>query len=69
MPDVFTKGMNAKAVGRAYHLFRHTFAVRAAKAGVPIPELKNWLGHKDIKTTMIYAQYSPDQYSEYIERV
>lgn len=69
MPEAFTDGMSVRAVGRKYHLFRHDFAVRAAKAGVPIPELKNWLGHSSITTTMIYAQYSPEKYSEYIERI
>lgn len=69
MPEVFTEGMGPHEVGRAYHLFRHDFGVRAAKAGVPLTELKNWMGHVDIATTMIYAAYSPDKYSEHIEKV
>lgn len=69
MPEVFRDGMATKSVGRAYHLFRHDFAVRAAKAGVPIPELMNWLGHQSITTTMIYAQFSPDSYSSHIEKI
>ena len=31
-------------------------------AGVPIPTLKEWLGHRDIQTTMIYAHYLPAEH-------
>lgn len=48
------------SVGRGWHLFRHTFASRAVQAGVPIFTVSNWLGHKDVKTTMIYAHLGQD---------
>lgn len=66
---IFTQDMAKRAVGRKFHLLRHDFAVRAAKAGVPIPELQNWMGHESIATTMIYAQYAPYQYSKHIEKI
>jgi len=68
-PQYFHKGLGQRATGRAFHTFRHTFGVRAAKAGVPLPLLKEWMGHVDIATTMIYASFSPEKYSAEIERV
>jgi integrase len=38
---------------------RHTFGTRMAAAGVPLRTLQEWLGHRDFKTTLIYADYAP----------
>ena len=38
---------------------RHTFGTRMAAAGVPIRTLQEWMGHRDFKTTLIYADYAP----------
>jgi integrase len=38
---------------------RHTFGTRVAASGVPLRTLQEWLGHRDFKTTLIYADYSP----------
>ncbi len=35
------------------------FGTQAAAAGVPMRTLQEWMGHRDIQTTMIYADYSP----------
>ena len=43
------------STGRGWHLFRHTFASRAAQAGVSLYKLAQWLGHSDIRTTQRYA--------------
>jgi integrase len=52
-----------------FHDLRHTFGTRMAAAGVPMRTLQEWLGHRDIATTMIYADYSPsDQEHELVER-
>jgi integrase len=40
---------------------RHTFGTRMAAAGVPMRTLQEWMGHRDIKTTLIYADYSPSE--------
>jgi integrase len=45
-----------------FHDLRHSFATSCAMAGVPIPTLKEWLGHRDIQTTMIYAHYLPAEH-------
>ena len=58
----------AGSVGHGWHLFRHTFASRAVQRGVPLLNIKNWLGHKDINTTTIYAHLSPE-FDELIELV
>lgn len=42
------------------HRLRHTFASQLAIAGVSIYKISNWMGHADVKTTMIYAHLSPD---------
>ncbi len=47
------------SVGRGWHLLRHTFASRLAQRNVSIYKISEWLGHSDIRTTMIYAHLSP----------
>lgn len=52
------------ATGRGWHLFRHTFASRAAQDGVSLYKIAAWMGHRDVRTTEIYAHlqagYDPD---------
>jgi integrase len=40
---------------------RHTFGTRMAAAGVPMRTLQEWMGHRDFRTTLIYADYSPGE--------
>ena len=48
---------------------RHTFGTRVAAAGVPLRTLQEWMGHRDFKTTLIYADYQPkDQEAELVRR-
>jgi integrase len=42
-----------------FHDLRHTFGTRMAAAGVPMRALQEWMGHRDYKTTLIYADYAP----------
>jgi integrase len=44
-----------------FHDLRHTFGTRMAAAGVPMRTLQEWLGHRDFKTTLIYADYQPGE--------
>jgi integrase len=51
-----------------FHDLRHTFGTRTTAAGVPLRTLQEWLGHRDFKTTLIYADYAPsDREGELIE--
>ena len=43
-----------------FHDLRHTFGTRIAASGeVSLRTLQEWMGHRDPKTTMIYADYQP----------
>ncbi|MEG0285976.1 MAG: site-specific integrase [Vagococcus sp.] len=42
------------------HDGRHTNAVRLRQAGVPLEDIKDLLGHKDIEMTQMYAHVSPE---------
>lgn len=44
---------------RRFHDLRHTFGTRMAAAGVPMRTLQEWMGHRDLATTQIYADYAP----------
>ena len=37
-----------------FHVFRHTFATELLRKAIPIGIISEILGHKNIKTTMIY---------------
>ena len=40
-----------------------------AAAGVPMRTLQEWMGHRDFKTTLIYADYAPSAHeAELVER-
>jgi integrase len=61
--------LDQKATGNGWHLLRHTFASWAVFAGVDIRVLKEWLGHKSIQTTMIYAAIRPTTSGDLIDRL
>jgi integrase len=50
----------ARAAGLSgWHVLRHTFGTTLSARGVPLRAIQEWMGHRSIKTTMIYASYSP----------
>lgn len=57
--------------GITFHSLRHTFGTRAAGAGTPMRTLQEWMGHRNIATTEIYADYAPDPAygAEFAERM
>ena len=38
------------------HTFRHSFGVFCVLSGVPVIVIKNWMGHSNIQSTLIYMQ-------------
>jgi integrase len=42
-----------------FHDLRHTFGTQMAAARVPMRTLQEWMGHRDLATTQIYADYAP----------
>lgn len=52
-----------------FHDLRHTFGTRCAAAGTPMRTLQEWMGHAQLATTEIYADYSPsDQENAMVEK-
>lgn len=46
------------------HVFRHTTATHMLEAGVPLMVVSRFLGHSDIKTTLVYAKLSETDVNE-----
>ena len=45
-----------------FHDLRHTFATTVAASGeASLRTLQEWMGHRDIQTTLIYADYMPGE--------
>lgn len=43
-----------------FHDLRHTFGTLAVSGGAQILQVKAWMGHADISTTMVYLHYAPN---------
>lgn len=52
----------AGVAGATLHDARHTFAVHAAQAGIPVVRLQKLLGHADPTMTMRYMKHAPEAY-------
>jgi integrase len=51
-----------------FHDLRHTFGTRMAAQGTPMRVLQELMGHRDFKTTLIYADYAPgEREAEWVE--
>jgi site-specific recombinase XerD len=48
------------------HSFRHSIAVHMLENGVPLPVIKNFLGHSSIESTLVYATVSPELANRYL---
>jgi site-specific recombinase XerD len=46
---------------------RHTCASRLVQRGVDLRRVKEWMGHKSITTTLIYAHLAPDNLMDAVE--
>ena len=49
------KGVAALTKRASCHSFRHVFAMSLLEKGYDIQAIQEFLGHKDVKTTMIYT--------------
>ncbi|WP_245410219.1 tyrosine-type recombinase/integrase [Falsochrobactrum shanghaiense] len=57
---IATAADKAGLEGISAHVFRHTAAVWMVEAGVPMEEVSQYLGHKNVNITRkVYAKYSP----------
>jgi integrase len=52
----------------SWHTLRHTTASRLIMAGVPLPTVKEVLGHRDIQTTLRYAHLAPSHIQAAMEK-
>ena len=41
-----------------FHTLRHTIAITLVEKGVPMVQIADWLGHRSMQSTMIYAKVS-----------
>jgi len=64
---LFVKAKVPRPPRELVHVFRHAFGSENAKAGIPLPTLRVWMGHKDIRTTMIYY-HEDDAHSQEMMR-
>jgi len=48
------------------HTLRHCFATHLLDAGIQLPYIQNLLGHKDVKTTMIYTHVTTQSLSNVV---
>jgi len=46
---------------RHFHVLRHTRAIELAEMGLDTKEIQFWLGHKNIKNTEVYFQFTSKQ--------
>ena len=52
-----------------FHDLSHTFGTRMAAQGMPMRVLQELMGHRDFKTTLIYADYAPsEREAEWVEQ-
>lgn len=57
----FEQAVKKAGIGHCrFHDLRHTFATRLVLAGVPLPVVKELLGHSTITTTMRYSHPTPE---------
>jgi len=59
----FKKALKAAGVRSVrFHDLRHTFGTRmAASPDVAMRQIQEWMGHRDYRTTLIYADYEPGE--------
>jgi integrase len=59
-PGAVQGGAQEGRATRRFHDLRHTYGTLMAAAGTPLRTLQDWMGHRDYKTTELYADFAPD---------
>ena len=60
---------NAGLTNLRFHDLRHTFGTRAADAGVPLPAIRDVMGHRSIQTTERYAHATDEGKRRAVEAI
>ena len=60
---------NAGLSNLRFHDLRHTFGTRAADAGVPLPAIRDVMGHRSIQTTERYAHATDEGKRRAVEAI
>jgi integrase len=60
---------NAGLSNLRFHDLRHTFGTRAADAGVPLPAIRDVMGHRSIHTTERYAHATDEGKRRAVEAI
>jgi site-specific recombinase XerD len=55
--------------GWSYHRLRHTYATELLRAGMPLENLKELLGHARLQQTLAYAKIVPQDNERHVKRV
>ena len=66
---VIRRVLKKAGVAAGWHVFRHTCASHLVAAGVPLPVVREILGHRDISTTMRYAHNAPGASRDALRRL
>lgn len=51
------------------HILKHSIAVHLADSGADIKDIKRWLGHRNVKNTEVYFQYTSYQQDQFYRRL
>ena len=42
-----------------FHALRHSIATHMVESGIPMRQIQDWLGHRDLRSTEIYSKVTP----------
>jgi len=52
-----------------FHMLKHSIAVHLLEVGLSIFELKNYLWHKSIDSTLVYSSFTPQMSNEMYQKI
>ena len=65
----FNAGIEDDRQKICFHGLRHTFASWLVQAGVPLPEVRDLLGHSSVEMTERYAHLAPERLKRAVGRL